>query len=189
MTLRCAGAQWRLLVHERHPGRGGTSYGTAHSIASTAALAGSEGEHQKVHVFGGTEFDEVVAGSFLHAEQMGPCDWWVNAGGFTLDVHTTRDGKPVKVIAHGPENEFPGCEYADESGDTALMVSEWERAKLIDALMVLMRAMEQVPENDLSEMPQLQALLERLMEPQTVPPEQDAAWREMVALGQEIGGD
>jgi len=41
-------------------------------------------------------------------------------------------------------------------------VSKRERAFLIDALMVLMHQMAQIPENDLSEMPELQALLERL---------------------------
>ena len=38
-----------------------------------------------------------------------------------------------------------------------------ERAYLIDAVMVLMHAMEQVPENDKSELPELQRLLDRLM--------------------------
>ncbi len=40
-----------------------------------------------------------------------------------------------------------------------------ERGRLIDGLMVLMHGMKQVKENDLSEMPELQALLERLMAP------------------------
>ena len=38
-----------------------------------------------------------------------------------------------------------------------------ERGILIDGLMVLMHQREQVPENDLSEQPEMQALLERLM--------------------------
>jgi hypothetical protein len=42
-------------------------------------------------------------------------------------------------------------------------LSKRERAILIDGLMVLMHQMEAIPENDLSEMPELQALLERLM--------------------------
>lgn len=45
-------------------------------------------------------------------------------------------------------------------------VDGWERSHLIDGLMLLMHQMEQVAENDLSEMPRLQALLERLMEPE-----------------------
>jgi hypothetical protein len=44
-------------------------------------------------------------------------------------------------------------------------LSRRERSFLIDALMVLMHQREQVPENDLSEQPELQALLERLMAP------------------------
>lgn len=47
----------------------------------------------------------------------------------------------------------------------SIEVSRRERAFLIDGLMVLMHQMRQVPENDLSEMPELQALLERLMAP------------------------
>ncbi len=45
-----------------------------------------------------------------------------------------------------------------------------ERAYLIDAVMVLMHQMEQVPENDLSEIPDLQRLLERLMSGQSSSP-------------------
>jgi hypothetical protein len=44
-------------------------------------------------------------------------------------------------------------------------LSRRERSFLIDALMVLMHQREQVPENDLSEQPEMQALLERLMAP------------------------
>lgn len=44
-----------------------------------------------------------------------------------------------------------------------------ERAFLIDGLMVLRHQMERVPQNDLSELPELQALLERLMEPVRTP--------------------
>lgn len=44
-------------------------------------------------------------------------------------------------------------------------LSKRERGRLTDGLMVLMHQMRQVPENDLSEMPELQALLERLMAP------------------------
>ena len=38
-----------------------------------------------------------------------------------------------------------------------------ERGILIDGLMVLMHQREQVPENDKSELPELQRLLDRLM--------------------------
>ena len=49
-----------------------------------------------------------------------------------------------------------------------LDVDKQELAWLIDALMVLMHRMEEVPENDLSEMPYLQHLLERLIACSTV---------------------
>ena len=44
-------------------------------------------------------------------------------------------------------------------------LSKRERAYLIDGLMVLMHQREEIPENDLSEQPEMQALLERLMAP------------------------
>ena len=45
-----------------------------------------------------------------------------------------------------------------------------ERGYLIDALMTHMHAMKQVKENDLSELPVMQGLLERLMAlPESVP--------------------
>jgi hypothetical protein len=44
-----------------------------------------------------------------------------------------------------------------------LEVTRRERAYLIDAVMVLMHQMEQSKTNDLSELPELQSLLERLM--------------------------
>ena len=40
-----------------------------------------------------------------------------------------------------------------------------EVAYLTDGVMVLMHQMEKVPQNDLSELPELQRLLERLMKP------------------------
>lgn len=44
----------------------------------------------------------------------------------------------------------------------AITVNRRERCWLIDGLMVLMAGMERVPENDLSELPEIQALLDRL---------------------------
>ena len=49
-------------------------------------------------------------------------------------------------------------------------LSKHERGILIDALMVHMHRREEIPENDLSEQPGMQALLERLMAPQTPVP-------------------
>ena len=44
-----------------------------------------------------------------------------------------------------------------------LLVSRRELSYLIDGLLVLYRQMEAVPENDKSELPEIQALTERLM--------------------------
>ena len=52
-------------------------------------------------------------------------------------------------------------------------LSKRERGILIDAVMVLMHQMGQIPENDLSEIPGMQALLERLMAPQTPVPSEN----------------
>lgn len=46
-----------------------------------------------------------------------------------------------------------------------ITVSRRERGRLIDGLQVLISQMRQVPENDLSEVPEIQALLERLATP------------------------
>ena len=54
--------------------------------------------------------------------------------------------------------------------DVIFTVTSRERSWLIDGLMVLVHQMRQVPENDLSEMPELQALLERLMAPEATVP-------------------
>ena len=44
-----------------------------------------------------------------------------------------------------------------------ITVNRRERCWLIDGLMVLMAGMTRAPENDLSELPEIQALLERLL--------------------------
>jgi hypothetical protein len=49
--------------------------------------------------------------------------------------------------------------------DVTLTVTSRERSFLIDALMTHMDRMKRVPQNDLSEMLELQALLGRLMTP------------------------
>jgi hypothetical protein len=43
-----------------------------------------------------------------------------------------------------------------------LTVTRWELAKIIDGLMVITHQMRQIPGNDLTEIPAIQALLERL---------------------------
>ena len=50
-----------------------------------------------------------------------------------------------------------------DDGREPFPLTKRERGILIDAVMVLMHQMQQVPENDLSEQPEMQVLLERLM--------------------------
>jgi hypothetical protein len=54
-------------------------------------------------------------------------------------------------------------ERVDEEEREPFAISPAERAYLVDALMSHMHAMKKIPENDLSEFPVMQPLLERLM--------------------------
>lgn len=108
-TLRRAGGRWRLLVHGWV---GGTQkYGTAHHVQPTP---GRDDEGSRVHVLPGTEFDELVVGSWLHVEQMDTGRWWVNVGGVTVLVDVDRDGRPRRVNVYGPgdyDDTVEGCTY------------------------------------------------------------------------------
>lgn len=101
MTRRCAGAKWRLLVHDRlvHKAPDGILYEDAHSIGSTRELAGEDREGHHATVLPDTEFDEVVCGRWLRAEQLDEGCWQVDIGGLVVHVRAGRDGKPVKVTA------------------------------------------------------------------------------------------
>lgn len=108
-TLRRAGGRWRLLVHEWV---GGTpKYGTAHHVQPNP---GQDDEGSQTHVLPGTEFDELVVGSWLHAEQMDTGLWWVYLGGVTVFVDVDRDGRPRRVNVYGPgdyDDTVEGCTY------------------------------------------------------------------------------
>lgn len=97
-------------MHERHARRqdDGTLYGTAHSIASTPELAGSEREHFRPQVLAGTEFDELVVGDAIRIEQLDASLWFVDIGGLSMDVTIDRDGRPRKVFVREPE-PVEGC--------------------------------------------------------------------------------
>lgn len=100
-SLRRPGGRWRLLVHEwlgKQPGTE-TRYGTAHHVSGAP---GKDGEHRRHHHLPGTEFDELVVGSWLHVEQMDAGVWWMNVGGVTLTVRVDRDGRPQHVSVYGP---------------------------------------------------------------------------------------
>ena len=116
MMARSGGSRWRILVHERLPRRQGTVlYGTAHSIASTAKLAGSKGPHRKPQVLPGTEFDELVVGKWLHIEQQSATVWWMNVAGVNINVTVDRDGRPKYVtVEEADSGDWPKCVYRYE---------------------------------------------------------------------------
>ncbi|MFC4006601.1 hypothetical protein ACFOY2_05170 [Nonomuraea purpurea] len=111
--LRRPGGRWRLLVHEwigKQPDSP-VLYGTAHHVSSAP---GEDGEHRRHHHLPGTEFDELVVGSWLHVEQMDAGVWWMNCGGVTLTVRVDRDGRPQRVSVSGPDDDAAredGVEY------------------------------------------------------------------------------
>jgi hypothetical protein len=82
--LRTAGSRWRLLAHERFPGK--KMSGQAHHIEIP-----------------GTEFDELAVGRWCHIEQMDVGRWWMNIGGVTLWVDADRDGRAKSVTVFGPD--------------------------------------------------------------------------------------
>lgn len=117
--LRRPGSPWRLLAHRwagRRPGEREGGYDLSHHVTNDAAFGGQvpDGEHSRTHVIDGTEFDELVVGSWLHVEQMDTRVWWINAGGVTVHVTADRDGRPTHVWVAGPDDydeRKPGCTY------------------------------------------------------------------------------
>ena len=119
--LRRAGSPWRLLVHEwtgRSPGRREGGYGIAHRVTNEPGFGGipaEDGGWSRTHVLPGTEFDEIVVGRFLYAEQMDVGTWHVDVAGVVLWVTVDRDGRARQVTTYGPGcygERVPGCEYA-----------------------------------------------------------------------------
>ena len=116
-AYRRAGSRWRLLVHDMAP-KGATS--TARNIQSHPTdrskypadlRAKSEafeadmltkGYAAPAVILPDTEFDELVVGQWLHIEQMGSGEYWMNIGGVTIDVTADRDGRPTSVLVQGP---------------------------------------------------------------------------------------
>ncbi|MFG2970846.1 hypothetical protein ACGFZS_47015 [Streptomyces sp. NPDC048288] len=118
-TLRRAGGRWRLLVYEylgRVPGQREGVGGRSHTVTPDPAYAGKnpDSEYARTHVLEGTEFDELVVGSWLHVEQLDTSVWWMNVGGVTVHAMVDRDGRPKRVWVCGPEDyDAPreGCVY------------------------------------------------------------------------------
>lgn len=123
---RSAGRNWRLLVHGAR-NVGDEMYGAAHNVYSHQTAADHHeqirqrlGEYptkdeETVTVLPDTEFDELVVDQWLHIEQMDSNYWWMNVGGVTVHVTTTKDGKPKRVSVE-LDNMVDGCEYLIEDG-------------------------------------------------------------------------
>ncbi len=113
-ALRRSGSPWRILVHEWLTGR--KTYGTAHNVSNDPRFGGSSDDTkwEKHVVLPGTEFDELVIGHWIHLEQMGDTEWWMNIGGVTVWVTANRDGRPTRVAVYGPRDydaPVDGCVY------------------------------------------------------------------------------
>lgn len=117
--LRRPGGRWRLRVHHwagRPAGRREGEYDVSHDVTSDPAFGGRipDTDTHQTHVIEGTEFDELVVGSFLHAEQLDTGLWWINLGGVVVWVKADRDGRPKDVWVCGPDDfDEPrdGCTY------------------------------------------------------------------------------
>jgi hypothetical protein len=60
----------------------------------------------------GAEFDELVIDHWLHIEQMSERHWWMEIGGYRLDVSIDGNGKPDVFIEQEqtPEEVAKCCE-------------------------------------------------------------------------------
>jgi hypothetical protein len=103
--LRSAGADWRLLVHEPR--------GKSHDVRS-GPYKGEPSEHEERHPIPGTEFDELVVGQWMRAEQMDTGAWWILIAGININIRVDRDGRPRRVLLEGPNDNYgavEGVEY------------------------------------------------------------------------------
>lgn len=115
--MTAAGRHWRLLVHSRN-GR------VSHHVTPTPTHRTTP--HTIDHVIHGAEFDELVAGHWLHIEELGASDpdgnpttdgsshWWMTVAGAVLEVDVNRDGHPTALTYHPPgtyDDPRPGVTY------------------------------------------------------------------------------
>lgn len=100
--LKRAGSRWRILVHQMLPkGKCGSSWDFSGEAGPDSATLTDGFLHRRTHL-PGTEFDELVVGSWLHVEQMDTGCWWMNVGGVTVWVDVHPDGRPAVVRVYGP---------------------------------------------------------------------------------------
>lgn len=130
---RRAGGRWRILVHE-YLGKAsetGLLYGRAYHVSSSrdAEVRAAKKARQLREIkpdadpshdstsyitLEGTEFDELVIGSWIHLEQMDTGVWWMNIGGVTVNIKADRDGRPKRIDVYGPgdyADAAEGCAY------------------------------------------------------------------------------
>lgn len=123
--IRRAGSRWRLLAHQMLPdGACGDSIHVKSDAGfgcpagkverdSAVRLDGVATQHRVV-VHDGYEFDELVVGSFLHAEQLDVGVYRVDVGGVVVTVRADPDGRPQQVTVFGPDEDADpaeGCTY------------------------------------------------------------------------------
>lgn len=105
--IRTAGSRWRILVHRRGESPHSWDISSDHH-------APSRSEHLTSTVLDGAEFDELVAGRWLHIEQMDTGVWWLEVGGVTINIKADRDGRPKRIDVYGPGDHadaVEGCSY------------------------------------------------------------------------------
>jgi hypothetical protein len=120
LTLRRAGSPWRILVHEWLGRSGPTLYGRQFHAGNdpSAPARGAErirrlnelrpdleptADTTGYTVLEGTEFDEIVVGHWLHAEQQDAGQWWISIGGVVVLVAADRDGRPNELNWTAPD--------------------------------------------------------------------------------------
>lgn len=122
--IRRAGSRWRLLAHQMLPdGACGDSIHVKSDAGfgcpageverdSAVRLGGVTTQHRVV-VYDGFDLDEVVAGGWLHAEQLDVGVYRVDVGGVVVTVRADPDGRPQQVTVSGPDEADPveGCTY------------------------------------------------------------------------------
>ncbi len=112
-----ASSRWRVLLHDM---RGTAGSGVAHHVQSDQMPVPPHSPHVRTMVLSNTDLDEVVVGSWLHAEQMDVGVWRLDVGGVVVYVNAAPDGRPtsIRVVPAADElDERPGCTYAYGWGD------------------------------------------------------------------------
>ncbi len=109
-----AGTPWRILVHDQPAA---VSYHVGDDNRNGSLPTSPEPqdtEHSKHIELAGTEFDELVVGTWIHVEQTDVGSWWMNIGGVTVWVRADPKGKPRSVAVYGPDDyaqRVKGCTY------------------------------------------------------------------------------